>query len=106
MSVPPRHVLDVKNSVYRDSVFCNEKDPNERCMLEPFILTEIKREIVEDVGLDWTKAGADFYEAWLNMGKGIKGQERTQGRTYPVDEHRHNGARILSRGYVFMAAIP
>lgn len=68
-------------------------------------MTEIKREVVEDTGLDWTRAGADFYEAWLNMGRGIKGAKRVEGRSYPVDEHRHNGARILSRGYVFMAAV-
>lgn len=66
----PRILLDyTKNSLHRNSVFCDELNPNDRCAVVPFELREVKREESHDVGLDWKRASADFYDIWYNMGK-------------------------------------
>lgn len=92
-SVRPRVILDyTKNSLHRDSVFCNKLIPTGRCALLPFALREVKREESHDVGLDWNRASADFYDIWYNMGK-------------DENDERWKGAQVLSRGLAFAALI-
>lgn len=89
----PRIMLDyTKNSTHTGSVFCDPLNPRDRCMVKPFVLREVKREESHDVGLDWKRAGADFYDIWYNMGK-------------DTNDERWKGAQVLSRGLAFAALI-
>lgn len=92
-----------KNNALRPSVFRDPEKPTKAFTITPFALRELKKNEAHDLSLDWQRAGADFYEVWYNMGKDVAKKRPHGKKKFDENNQRHLGARLLSRGLIFMA---